>query len=440
MDNVQTRHSKQLIPLGPEDGFGAQAELRRHANNPAIAAKVFPNPLEQDLVDKLDYLIAKPVVASSPGHRFALPIDVVCDPANDKPRGFLLEYAHGAIDFDLVIAATTWLPEAFRIRVALNLTNSLNDLHHAGYCRGDFPNSMVMRDGSIVEIDLDSLQIGTEFRCGLAKLPYLAPELLQHVVVDKGSMREVDITPEHDRFAHAVQLWKLVRGNGDEHPFASHYTGNQTPPPSRVDRVLQGKFPWSGQHPDFQPPNDAPSLREMDGGLRMLFFQTFEDGCHSASRRPSVISWRTALAAIDLGDSVELTAEEWQCIRDGRRPVIRVNTLRDWRIRRDDAVRIAVSVIRRIPIRLVAGSVLAMATLLFFRSPIQTSVPESRSIDGAYAPHVSSASVESTTVRRTANRHRRRESAWRENWLKNIPRAGSSGETPTVWHLLIDEE
>jgi len=312
---VRLMHSRQVHQVGrPLGAGGAEGTPCLHEGNDGVVFKVFNDILSADELRKMEYLIAHPVIPSRSTHQYCFPLDIILDDETRDPVGIVMKKVDDGIDLLFVIRSSRWLPKAFLIRVANNLTASLRDLHKADYFRRDFLNALVLRDGSIVEIDLDSLQVGTEFRSAWCKPDYLGPELLQ-VIDREDSLSNTNVTAKNDLFGNTIQLWQLLRGDGDVHPFDSHFTGTGNKP-RRLEAIRQGYFCWCGKHPDFEPPTDAPPITNVELAARTLFFQCFDDGHADPTKRPSLERWLEVLETLDVDGSVKLSEAAWQSARD----------------------------------------------------------------------------------------------------------------------------
>lgn len=264
---------------------------------------------------RLRYLASHPLVSSSNGHRFIGPVDIGLKPNTKDVVGYLMSFESDAIDLINIIQSNTWIPESFLVRVARNHVAALMDLHRMGYRRGDLPNSMVRRDGSVCEIDLDKIaNEALGVNSGQAKTDHAAPELLGE------DIRNIPTEVEHDVFAIAVVIWQLLRRRKTEHPFATHYVGPLRQVPKRWKRVKEGKWPWSASDSDYEPPKGAPPLSTLDPALESLFWQCFDKGCLDPAARPSLQQIHSVLSRLDTAGSVHLSDIDWQCVKDGTVP------------------------------------------------------------------------------------------------------------------------
>lgn len=288
---AKLKSSRQTITLGKAlGGGGAQGEGVLHATNSGLLIKRFHDdhlPLSPEFLDKITELKLKLPVPSRDGYRFVAPQDITLDPITDEPNGYVMEFIADSVDL-AEVGRTEWLPMEFRYEVLKNLSAALLDLHQVEIYRGDFLNSLVCRDGSVAEIDLDSVQLGTEHRCEFVKPLYTAPEWMQ-AWQSGDDVIDIDITADSDRYAFGLQAYYVLTG---DHPFRSKYTGSSKKL-NKLQLVAEGIFPWSGRHPDYGPPKDG-QFDELHPDIQGLLLQTFEDGHLDVSARPTLEQWHDA--------------------------------------------------------------------------------------------------------------------------------------------------
>ena len=295
IQRLKLRNSKQTIVLGPKLGEGGTQGLPVvHGTNPGLLIKRYHDdqlPLDPQLVEKLEFLKLNLPLPSQAGHDFAVPLDIALDVVTSEPLGYVMQNVDDAVDIQ-EIGNAPWLPDAFRYRVLKNSAAALVDLHNVDMFRGDFLNSRVLRDGTVFEIDNDSLQVGNRFPCGFVKLQFAAPELLREL--DNGTeVCDFPITAEFDRFAFAVQAYFILTG---DHPFRCHYSGSSRRL-GKIECMKQGIFPWTGRHDDYHPPKGG-KFEELHPKLQALFFECFEVGHSDPMARPSIESWFNAFEAL----------------------------------------------------------------------------------------------------------------------------------------------
>lgn len=311
---VRLENSGYEITLSHPIGSGGMGTAYLHETNDGMIGKEMFDEFPEA---KIRHLISRPLVPSHSGYSFAWPVDIGIDTSTGEAVMYFMPKAEDALDFTSLLAAADWLPKRFKYRVLLNTVRALGDLEQARYHRGDMPNSMVRRDAWVTEIDLDSLQVshpGNEFLCGVAKLDWLAPELVAPFFANE--LSKIPTTAAHDAWSIAVSIWMLLRG---DHPFDCRYMGAGARP-KRPERIERGYWAYSTAHPDFQPRRGSPPLAAMHSKLAFLFRQTFETGHSKPSARPALAAWEAALARLDNPGDVALDREQWRCVEFGSRP------------------------------------------------------------------------------------------------------------------------
>lgn len=328
---LQLEFSRDVITTADSVGAGGFGEARLHGSNAAFVVKTAIRKDQPLPYDKLCYMISHPLVPSDRGHRYCWPLDICVDPATGERCGYVMEKAEGAVDFERALAAGP--PDRYRLRVAHNLCRSLVDLHRVKIFRSDWPNFMVLIDATVVEIDLDSVQIARpdgQFRSGCVKLSTIPPRL---ITLQRTGGGEFDTTEEDDLWSLAVVLWMWLRDG--ESPFACRWTGPGRRP-SDLQRIEQGLWPHSGKHPEVEPRRGATPFASLDRELQFLFTKAFEDGHARPEWRPTAADWAAAFARLDRRGDVTLSHDEWRAVQTGRparrRPPLRVTPPRRSRV------------------------------------------------------------------------------------------------------------
>lgn len=319
-NSVSLKNSGTRLELGPEIGrAGGQGVVRSVKQNPNLGIKVYKSLPNQDEIVRLETLISKPIIPSRSGYTFALPLDTAIDIKSGDVAGFAMQLFKKAADIKSVFQASFWLCESFLIRVAKHCSHALSDLHQAKLFRRDFENTLVLKDGSIVVIDCDSLQ-GTDTSFSLAKPDYLPPELISPCL--QGELGQIGSSKEQDLWGHACEMWKLLRQEGDVHPFACDFVGGAAKRPKRLKRVEDALFPWDKNQSEVRPPKASKSLDTLEPRIVDLFLETFVDGHSDPIRRAETTQWIRALSRLDNPGSVELGDAQWKCVLDGTKPKV----------------------------------------------------------------------------------------------------------------------
>lgn len=175
---------------------------------------------------------------------------------------------------------------------AANIARNTQSLHDLGYVIGDLndANILVQRDGTVVVIDTDSIQVPRRdgrgyYRCTVGTEEYTPPELFGTTFAG------IDRTKHHDNHSLAVLLFRtLMEG---VHPFASRYHGPGDPP-TLAQKVQQGLWPYDANN-RFTPPPTAPPFTMLSPTVQSLFRRAFVDGHRHPARRPTAAEWNHEL-------------------------------------------------------------------------------------------------------------------------------------------------
>ena len=291
---ITPENSSRAETLGRTLGDGAFGEARLGRSGTCVWKS---GDIE---FDKVRYLINHRVVPTGPGHRYAWPEAIGVDQATGSPVAYAMPHVGDGIDTVRLFSGVN-VSAAFRVRVALNHVRSLIDLESYGYRRGDVPNSVFHRDGSITEFDLDSLQVtrpDVTFPGGYFKGLTVPPEVIEHF--EGGGAPGFEVTREHDAWVVAVLVWLLLMEG--EHPFDFHWIGIGKRP-NRMAVVKAGLWPHSRRHREVEPRPGAKAFGSLDAELQTLFEKTFEWGHSDPPCRPTLQAWESVLARLDGGAS-----------------------------------------------------------------------------------------------------------------------------------------
>jgi hypothetical protein len=181
----------------------------------------------------------------------------------------------------------------YLVRTARNLCAAVQAVHQAGYVIGDLNESNVLvSDQALVTlVDADSFQVrdpetGVVYRSLVGKPEYTPPEL------QGCSFADVDRQPEHDAFALAVLIFRLLMEGF--HPFDGVY-GGRGEPPEMGARIRNGYFPYARGRTGIEPSPLAPPFEMLHPDLQALFVRCFAEGHRNRIARPRVEDWLEAL-------------------------------------------------------------------------------------------------------------------------------------------------
>lgn len=280
-------------------GRGGLSSVFEHPADKQLAVKIIDEKYLQkhpEHMDKICYQIEHPISPSFKGYRFLWPTEIVFD-EDGNPIGFVMPRAKKNTR-DLSHLFTSSVATQFKIRVCLNLSRSIRDLHRAGCVRGDifFSNDLFDDKGNTFSVDIDSIQIGG-FPCGVGRDEVCPPELLGQ------NFEDVIAKKTHDRWILAVVVFRLLM-NG-LYPHDPRYVGPDSRP-GYDERVKKGIWQY-GSHPDFKPRQPIDSLPAC---LQELFRKTFDvDLGHSnPKKRPKMKEWVSAFESLDPGCKVRTSA------------------------------------------------------------------------------------------------------------------------------------
>lgn len=301
------RYSNQMpLEFTPELklGGGGEGVIYRVRGERALAAKVYHNPTAEQ-GDKLLAMFKHP--PDDPMHdighaSIAWPVDLLTSPETNEIVGFLMPFAS-----DTFRAMDLFVPRSrlekcplftyqYLHRTARNIAAAMDALHAAGVVVGDVneSNMLVTREALATLVDTDSFQIrdssGKLYRCGVGKPEFTPPELQGF------NLREVNRTPEHDRFGLAALIFQLLMEGA--HPFSGQYHG-EGDPPSIEARIKAGEFPFGNASGSYSPPPNAPSFDILNPALCELFITCFQTGHVNPGKRPSASQWYMALQAAE---------------------------------------------------------------------------------------------------------------------------------------------
>jgi len=303
------RKSGRAVQLGPVLGRGGEGEVREVAGEPTLVAKIYLEAPESDRIDKLVAMVAlsDPAIIKIA----AWPLDTLHERPGGDVVGFLMPKVAGRLELHKLAHPLDRFRHFadvgydFLVHVATNVARAFQVLHEHGLVIGDVNESglMVGRDGTVMLIDTDSMQLRTDdglYTCDVGKPEFQPPELLLGSQSFRGLKRKVD----HDAFGLAVLVFQLLFFGW--HPFnVRMLVGDQEPIP---DNIKKARYPYlrGFQAPDFVRPPHALAPEVLPAWLRELFDRAFAPGGHA---RPSAETWVSGL--------VRFASESKSCPRFG---------------------------------------------------------------------------------------------------------------------------
>jgi DNA-binding helix-hairpin-helix protein with protein kinase domain len=316
MRSVIVRQQRLLLttPLAPP---GAQGTVYEHPLDARRCIKVL-HAQQPDLKDRIEEMLKR----RPDGQSFqAWPLAVAYD-AGGQAVGYEMGRVVDGLAMEHILNPAFRHPairEPFLYRVALSFARALAALHASGYIEADIRplNLMVVRQGLVLPIDLDSCQFtaaGRLFPACYGDGDYLAPRLQQ------ADLRQTERRVPDDLWSAATVIHKLVRGG--EHPF-----NYQCPPGApftpMTERIVRGLWPDSGKYPDVPPATQAPPFASLPMPLQELFFRCFDLGHAEESLRPTMDDW-VAVVELLAPRRATISRRKWHACLGPKRPTFRL--------------------------------------------------------------------------------------------------------------------
>lgn len=286
--------SGAVLSLGPELGRGGEGAVW-NTPDPAVVAKVYHEPVEQEKVDKLSAM----ALAGTPDllRIAAWPTGTLHERPGGRLVGILLPKVAGHREIHQLYSPAQrrqHFPDrdwSFLLHAAMNCAAAVETVHRVGHVIGDLNQGgvLVSAQGMVRLIDCDSFQFrrnGRLFRC-VVGVPQFTPPELQGV-----NFRTVDRHENHDAFGLALLIFHLLFMG--RHPFVGRLAGGADA--SIEENISAGRFAFSSHAAVYQikpPPHSLP-FDALPAKLRTLFDRAFLRSNGSGSR-PTATDWRAAL-------------------------------------------------------------------------------------------------------------------------------------------------
>jgi serine/threonine protein kinase len=300
---VRTERTGKIFDLHEPFRSGGEGAIYEVPYYPNLVAKVYhAQRRTPERIAKLQIMVAHPPVNPTEhlNHpSIAWPTELLRDTATNQLVGFVMPRVRQMLPLSEVYnprARRRQLPlfnYRYLVRTARNLCAAVQAVHQAGYVIGDLNESNVLvSDRALVTlVDADSFQVrdpqrGVVYRSLVGKPEYTPPEL------QGCSFADVDRQPEHDAFALAVLIFKLLMEGF--HPFDGVYRGRGEPPDLGA-RIRNGYFPYARSRTGIEPSPLAPPFEMLHSDLQALFVRCFAEGHRNWSVRPRVEDWLEAL-------------------------------------------------------------------------------------------------------------------------------------------------
>jgi sugar lactone lactonase YvrE len=300
---VRTERTGRIFDLREPFRSGGEGAIYEVPHYPNLVAKVYhAQRRTPERIAKLQIMVAHPPVNPTEhlNHpSIAWPTELLRDTATNQLVGFVMPRVRQMLPLSEVYnprARRRQLPlfnYRYLVRTARNLCAAVQAVHQAGYVIGDLNESNVLvSDQALVTlVDADSFQVrdpktGVVYRSLVGKPEYTPPEL------QGCSFADVDRQPEHDAFALAVLIFRLLMEGF--HPFDGVY-GGRGEPPEMGARIRNGYFPYARGRTGIEPSPLAPPFEMLHPDLRALFVRCFAEGHRNRRVRPRVEDWLEAL-------------------------------------------------------------------------------------------------------------------------------------------------
>jgi len=284
--------------LGRPLGSGGEGTVYELAGSGTLVAKIFHQPLRDELADKLDVLtgLADPVLRRCA----ALPVELLSTTSSGPITGLLMPRLQGFSEIHTLYSPAqrkVQFPDkdwGFLVHVSLNLVAAVHAIHDAGLVIADVNqgNVLVSPRGTVCFIDCDSFQVTQGERvyaCDVGVSHFTPPELQGQAF--RGLIR----TQNHDRFGLAVLIFHLLCMG--RHPFAGRHAGPGEPPGIET-AIAQGLYAYSQRPGPLQPPPWALIPQAVMPRIADLLERALASAREAPEVRPTEKEWYEALGEL----------------------------------------------------------------------------------------------------------------------------------------------
>ena len=283
----------EALVLGALVGEGGEAEVYEVIERSDVVVKRPREAPEPEVIQKWQDMLS----TTPPSDRVNWPIDLWVD-GSHAPRGLLLKRVqsvsaiHGLYNpgtrFEKFPNATA----KDLVRVALDLTKVVVQLHRKGWVAGDLnPTNVLLNEHLRIHlIDSDSMQLDVDGRrhpCHVGHPLFLAPEW------QGKRLRDSQRNSQSDVFTLAVQVYHLLHFG--RHPFAGRWLG-EGESPTVEEAITSGWYVHCSESP-LQPPIMSVSPTVWGADLDRLFLKSFSV---DPSQRPTSQDWLVILQGLHL--------------------------------------------------------------------------------------------------------------------------------------------
>lgn len=238
-------------------GGGGEGTVYAVPGQPGMVVKIYSKTPTPETCDKLEAMLANPPARSADD--LVWPTDLAKDRYGTTIGFFMPQLPADSLPLHNLLTPASRERANIRIgleslaRIAANLAIAVahvHDSHNAPaklpQAVGDINESNIFAAGNGLAriIDTDSFQIGN-YRCPVGKPDYTPPEL-QGIPLDT-----IDRTPNHDSFALAVMIFRLLTQG--QHPYVG--ANNPAASDSPEQRIKNHQYP-----PTSKPPGETSSF------------------------------------------------------------------------------------------------------------------------------------------------------------------------------------
>ena len=289
----------KIVFLGRELGRGGEGAVYEIADNPALVAKIYHEPVSDDKAEKLRQMVALN------DEKLSKLAAWVIETLHGEPRGAVVGFLMPRVGSGKAIhelynprSRRQFFPEAdwrFLIRAAANSARAFAVVHGHNHAVADVNhgNIVIAADATARLIDCDSYHINApskSFLCEVGVATHTPPELQNR------SLRDVTRTANHDNFGLAVLIFQLLMMG--RHPFSGQFLGADADEENTLENSIANRRFAYGENALSrqmrQPPGTLP-LAAVSPKIAAMFERAFIE----IENRPTAREWATALDELE---------------------------------------------------------------------------------------------------------------------------------------------
>ena len=289
----------KIVFLGRELGRGGEGAVFEIADNPALVAKIYHEPVSDDKAEKLRQMVALN------DEKLSKLAAWVIETLHGEPRGAVVGFLMPRVGSGKAIhelynprSRRQFFPEAdwrFLIRAAANSARAFAVVHAHNHAVADVNhgNIVIAADATARLIDCDSYHINApskSFLCEVGVATHTPPELQNR------SLRDVTRTANHDNFGLAVLIFQLLMMG--RHPFSGQFLGADADEENTLENSIANRRFAYGENALSrqmrQPPGTLP-LAAVSPKIAAMFERAFIE----IENRPTAREWATALDELE---------------------------------------------------------------------------------------------------------------------------------------------